>query len=802
MPARPRLVSLLLLACATLPLLGVATCRTSSVIDDTGYVVVPIAPGPGFEDRVRAAFLAAKPGQIIELPAGTFAFTRSLTLESSHVILRGQGMYATVLDFTGQIQGAQGILARGDQFAAQDLAVINPAGDGIKTEFIDGVTFERVRVEWTAGPHPDNGDYGLYPAQCENVLVTDSIVRGARDAGIYVGQSRKVVVRNSLAEWNVLGIEIENSQDADVYGNFAVHNTGGIAIFNLPNLQVDGIRVRAFDNFVVDNDTENFAAGGILSKVPPGSGILVIGHDQVEVFGNRIFGNDAVNLGIADFQIALETITDPDYDPWTEGVHVHDNEIHDGGGSPLGGVLGVILSGIFARESVPIPDIVVGGWVDPAKLPGGVIDPAIVPPTLQVLPANKICLHDNPGASFGSVNAFGNGNGLSQPYPLLDPSPHDCTHDPLAAAVLDPPTPIPPDPSDGYSPEEIAQLCHGAYATPGDGVNWAAFVVPCPVLSDYRLFTGGDPRSGPNENGQPFELTMALFSDYASKYRFFFVPPGQSVQYAASDVFDFPVGTIIAKTFTFQNALAGTEAIVETRLLIRRASGWEGLPYIWNYDASEAYYTPEGAVQEVSVTGSDGVLRTSQYSIPSTTDCHDCHLADVPIGPKARYLNRDNDFGAGPENQLDHWTAIGLLAGAPDSSTIPALPGLDALAAPNPDLEGVARSYLEINCAHCHNPDGRAGFTGLHLTHDHPLDTEYGLCKRPVAAGSGAGDLLYDIVPGRPDESIMVFRLASTEPEIKMPEIEKGLVHDEGVDLLRAWISSLPGECVDPEPGE
>ena len=207
------------------------------------------------------------------------------------------------------------------------------------------------------------------------------------------------------------------------------------------------------------------------------------------------------------------------------------------------------------------------------------------------------------------------------------------------------------------------------------------------------------------------------------------------MSYSEDGVFEFPIGTILAKTFRFE------DLVVETRLLIHREASWEGLPYLWNEDASQATLAVAGGVARgITFTDPDGVVQTIDYRIPDMGQCGSCHFGadgDVPIGPKARLLNRDFDYGAGPENQLAHFADAGLLDGAPaDPGDAPRLPFWDDPA--DGTLEERARAYLESNCGHCHNPDGRAGFTSLLLVHDQPLDQLYGLCKRPIAAGSGA----------------------------------------------------------------
>jgi uncharacterized repeat protein (TIGR03806 family) len=396
-----------------------------------------------------------EPGTIIEPPAGTYSFQTGVTFDTSHIVIRGQGMDQTILDFSGQTTGSQGILARGDHFVVQDFTVLDTAGDGIKTEFVDGPIFQRVKVEWTSGPSGQNGDYGIYPAECTNVLIDEVTVIGARDAGLYVGQSHTVVVRNSTAMFNVLGIEIENT------------------------------------------------------------------------------------------------------------------------------------------------------------------------------------------------------------FSLRDP-------------------------------------------------------------------TASPPR----------------------------------------------------------------EVMIETRLLVLRDDGWFGLPYLWDATETSAVYTPQGATVNSNLLTDEDELLNVDYSVPARTDCGSCHFGaggDVPIGPVARNMNRDWPWKA--ENQLDGLSREGLLLYAPPSDQVPVLPIW------NDPADGTvaerARAYLESNCAACHNPAGRAGFTGLWLEADRPLGTATGVCKQPVAAGSANLGLTYGIEPGDPSRSILVQRMADLRPAIKMPEIEKATVHTEGLALITQWVEEM-----------
>lgn len=290
-----------------------------------------------------------------------------------------------------------------------------------------------------------------------------------------------------------------------------------------------------------------------------------------------------------------------------------------------------------------------------------------------------------------------------------------------------------------------------------------------------------------------YDLTSPLFSDYAIKYREEFVPEGLQASYRATDTFEFPIGTIIAKTFAiradFQDPNSAEE-MIETRLLIHRDDGWVGLPYIWNDDKSAAELTVVGGTQAVSWIDANGDAQSTNYEIPNSNQCKNCHGQQEakPIGPKARFLDKLFDYAGSSENQLERWTAAGMLAGVPDVSAIDTVPDfLDASA----DLNDRAQGYLDINCAHCHNPDGAADTTGLFLEAWRDVNAEYGLCKPPVAAGRAAGNLDFDILPGNATDSIMVFRMNSNEADVQMPELSRSLIHREGVQLISDWINAM-----------
>jgi uncharacterized repeat protein (TIGR03806 family) len=318
---------------------------------------------------------------------------------------------------------------------------------------------------------------------------------------------------------------------------------------------------------------------------------------------------------------------------------------------------------------------------------------------------------------------------------------------------------------------------------------------PPEKLSDYGLFLGNGATQEPAEGVFPYDINSPLFSDYALKYRFVRLPPGTSARYDNEEAFDFPVGTIIAKTFAYARDLRDLShgrQLIETRLLIHKPEGWIGLPYVWDEEQTEATLQLAGGTRDVSWIHSDGHRRSNNYLIPNANQCKGCHENDKvmkPIGPRARHLNKDFAYATGKENQLAHWTKAGMLEGAPEPEQAPRLPVWNNAATGS--LDERARAWLEINCAHCHNPHGPAKTSGLDLRAAQTDRLPRGFWKTPVAAGRGSGGRSYDLVPGRPDDSILVYRIQSTEPGVMMPELSRRLIDEEGVALIREWVASL-----------
>jgi len=314
-----------------------------------------INPGPNAYENLQEAMILMSPGDSILIKSGDYFFEDSLSLDIDNVVIRGEGLNTTILNFGNQKSGAQGILVTSNKVVLKDFAVIDAKGDAIKVIGADGIAMINLRTEWTGGPKSTNGAYGLYPVESKDVYIDGCIAIGASDAGIYVGQSKNIIVKNSQAMYNVAGIEIENSYYADVFNNKARHNTGGILVFDLPDLpQQGGHHVRVFNNEITNNDTDNFAPeGNIVGEVPRGTGIIVQANSQVEIFKNNIGENDTVNIAVVSYQLETE---DKDYYPHPSKIQIHNNNFGRSGYDPdlETGDLSRIL---FSLSDGDMPDI-------------------------------------------------------------------------------------------------------------------------------------------------------------------------------------------------------------------------------------------------------------------------------------------------------------------------------------------------------------------------------------------------------------------------------------------------------------
>lgn len=360
-----------------------------------------------FRKALQLKLLKAQPGEVIEIPAGRWSLRRPLSLTKSGVTLRGAGSDKTVLSFEDQLQGAEGIrIAGASNVTIESLAIEDAKADALKAISCKDLTIRNVRVEWTRGPSPKNGGYGLYPVQCERVLIEHSVVMGASDAGIYVGQSRDIVVRDNRVELNVVGIEIENTTAADVYRNEATNNTGGILVINMPHLPVKFSRqTRVFQNRIHGNNTPNFTApGNLIAKVPAGTGFMVLASDEVEFFDNLVEHNQSANAIVASFSVTSKLHNDVGYDPYPSRVWIHGNRFVGGGDRPDTENMPALRLGKVGAEG-GVPDIIWDGVLargsDAAQM--------------------EICIAENGDADFANIDLRGEATTISR-----DLAPHRC----------------------------------------------------------------------------------------------------------------------------------------------------------------------------------------------------------------------------------------------------------------------------------------------------------------------------------------------------------------------------------------
>ena len=725
-----------------------------------------VRPGPEVQFELQSRLIEASPGDVLQLEAGKYEFRGELNLVCRGITIRGRGPEATILSFRDQQAGSDGLSVTGSGFVVEDLAVENTAGNAIKVVGANDVTFRRVRTEWTDGPKSSNGAYGIYPVQCSDVLIEDCVAIAAADAGIYVGQSERVIVRRCRVEKNVAGIEIENTRHADVYENIAENNTGGIMVFDLPGLPVtNGESTRVYKNRIRGNNHVNFAPKGtMVADVPSGTGMMIMAANQVEVFDNDIHDHNTANILIVSFLITGRPTGDPKYDPYCEGIAIHDNRIARGGTRPSGKIGELVLPLVGGKFA----DIVTDGVEDAKKHVDGRL-----PETLGIR------LADNGDASFLNFNLA-----KLTPTTILR-GQYRFERDPKSMTGQLP----------SLSPVALKSVA------PVSGTNPAVaeYRAAPRTLAEWELFAGDPLQQVPAPGVLPYELNTALFSDETVKHRFIRLPRNERMRYQPEGVLQFPIGTVIAKTFAMPHEKSvpdKAERLLETRIQVKKESGWYGYSYIW--DHQQATLALGGGLCDVVWTHTDGQERQNRYEIPNANQCLSCHSVGgtfTPLGPTAANLNRAVTVDSKSVNQLARWQAMGALNGLPTLDEVPRLAQFDDPSSGS--LTERARAWLDVNCAHCHQPEGSARASGLDLRIMQSDPARFGVMKSPVAAGRGTGGRRFDITPGKPQESILMYRLESTQPGIRMPNLARNLVPNDGVNVVRNWIKSMP--VIEPE---
>jgi parallel beta-helix repeat protein len=371
----------------------------------------PTTLSADFEKQLQEKLVNAKEGDVIELQEGTYNLSRPLILDGvKNVTIKGKGMDKTTLNFKGQKDGAEGLRITANGITLEDFAIIDAKGDCVKLEDVMNVTIRRIKTGWTALHSTDNGSYALYPVGCTNVLIEDCEVYGSSDAGVYVGQSKNIIVRRNKVHDNVAGIEIENCIDADVYENTSFHNTGGLLVFDNPDLPVkNGMRCRVHNNNIYDNNTNNFGPKGTsVSEIPGGTGFIIMATNQCEVYSNQINGHNSVSGAVISYLLLKKPYKDTIYDPYCGGISIHDNTIKRGSGTIDKSVtFGKLLGALFGDK---VPDFVYDGSINPAyKNNDG-----------TVKDDQKICFHANGDATFVNLDFAGGNKHMSTDITKMD----------------------------------------------------------------------------------------------------------------------------------------------------------------------------------------------------------------------------------------------------------------------------------------------------------------------------------------------------------------------------------------------
>ncbi|MBX2899566.1 MAG: right-handed parallel beta-helix repeat-containing protein [Cyclobacteriaceae bacterium] len=370
------------------------------------------------EESLQTQLITLQDGDTLHLPEGNFMFTRSLVLDGKNrVVIRGKGMDKTILSFKNQTEGAEGFrVSNGHTIVLQDFAVEDAKGDNVKVSQVNGIVFRRIRSVWSEGPKTENGAYALYPVLCRQVLIEECIAAGSSDAGIYVGQSDSVIIRNNKAYWNVAGIESENSRWVEIYGNEAYENTGGILIFDLPGLTQYGHSTNVYKNYVHDNNHKNFAAkGNVVASIPPGTGFMILATHALELSNNKIADNKTIGIGIISYELVaalnageveqtpnvggVQTLdnnfqSDTLYNPFPYDITIHANEYSNSHWFPA---LGHDIGKLFALKSfLHPPDVVYDGIADPQR------------------PDRQICVNENEDTLVMVLDAANDFEGLTK----------------------------------------------------------------------------------------------------------------------------------------------------------------------------------------------------------------------------------------------------------------------------------------------------------------------------------------------------------------------------------------------------
>ncbi len=357
-------------------LISTIACNNSVEVDQDISANAKVA-GAAAVKKVIESFILAEDGSTIKIPAGHFEFETQLIIDNlKDLKIIGAGMDKTFLSFKNLKSGGEGVKVVGKNITLQDFSVLDAPGDGIKTQHCDQIVFRRVNATWTNGDKSKNGTYALYPVQCKNVMIDECSASHSRDAGIYVGQSENVIVKNCTAFGNVAGIEIENCSNVEVFKNKVYDNAGGLLVFNLPNLPMaDGFNTKVYDNEIIENNHVNFAVpinetpnGNTVTLIPPGSGVILLAAKNVEIYNNKILNNKTTGVAIANYQITGFPAEAPNWSPYSSDISIHNNEYARPLSPPdLTKDLGKLIAAKNAHGIGKSQDIIYDGFFDKSK---------------------------------------------------------------------------------------------------------------------------------------------------------------------------------------------------------------------------------------------------------------------------------------------------------------------------------------------------------------------------------------------------------------------------------------------------
>ncbi|MFT7623312.1 MAG: parallel beta-helix repeat protein [Myxococcota bacterium] len=695
-----------------------------------------VAPGDQDQDTIQAALSAALTDQTVCLEAGIYQVTRQLRVARLGVTLRGAGE-TTVLDFNGSTLSPNGVALINDDTGVRDLLIRGASGAGVSGVARHNVHVNNVVVEGAGAVR-----FGIDFISGDGIVVEGNTVTGATRAAIRLSRGFRGRVANNDLSDSGAGLELEASTSIGVDANQIHGNTIGVLITNTPGLPgAVGSRAKLKDNVIDGNNGASIATAPGIDSVS-GIGVLIVASDRNEVAGNTIRNNQSAGIAILSREgTILPASRVADFDAIVESSHVFDNTYEGNAGAPTG----------FAKD-LGAADVVWDGCI----------------PDGDVAADKRTCIRE-PAGTVLNLDVCGQGDTDVDCELTAFNTPEACSSK-VGCPDIDPAQP------------EANETCE----------------MPYPRLSDYGFF-GRDALAAmvPTERVLPYEVSASLWADGAEKWRYLALPAnGETIAFKDLGTWILPTGAVLIKSFGYpldEREPNGARRLIETRLLIHTSGGWVGHSYVWNDAQTEAHRYPAGLETTLSFTDKTGAAVERPYLAPSPERCADCHGwsgRQVPLGLNTRMLNRMVSRDGQQTAQIQWLADAGAFAFPPQQT--------GRLAHPSPydetaDLNGRARAWLDTNCGHCHRPGSAAEETDLVLAAAATEDAQLGICQESVYAG-GAGDdtVAYTIVPGDPDASLMVQRIAVAGSEFRMPPLPLQTLDSQGLELIRAWIADMP----------